>query len=143
MGAMTTWRTDDGDAWKLVRNLVLVRELPRDEHRDSGLYVPATEDAPDWVWGEVLHVGPDCRELIVGDHVLYHRFMGVEVLYDERHPALALKEPEIPVRKLRHDEPPLNVSGGHPAAAVGGSGEEERHLAALRDEVDAETDPLG
>lgn len=112
--------TEPWDAsWKLVRNLVLVVEVPRDETRDSGLYVPATEEAPDWVWGVVMATGPDCREIMEGDCVLYHRFMGTEVEYGERRqPALALREPEIPLRKLRHDEPPISLEE---ARAAGGA----------------------
>lgn len=191
---------------RLVRNLVLVQEAPRDEQRESGLYVPdAGEEPPDLTWGEVLAVGPDCRELQLGDRVLYHRFMGTEVLWGEdRVPALALREQEIFLKELepgryrldciapevpgggiyadleeagraylagtghwdiydtklkRYVNPELEVPCVADAYAewharqqeddgveyVGPKWERgsEAALAAIRDEVDAETDPLG
>lgn len=144
---------------RLLRNLVLVKEDARDEEREGGLYIPdAGETPPDWVWGEVLAAGPDCQEVQLGDHVRFHRFMGAEILYGEdRIPALALRESEIPLKELgeadlraqRKAKRDAEYHAAREAAEAHGTGValnpragEDAALAGLRDEVDAETDPL-
>lgn len=141
---------------QILRDLVVVMEEPRDKERPSGLYVPAIEEPPDIVIGKVLARGPRCREVILGDRVLYHRFMGMEDLVNGRYPVLILREHKIYAYDRAHRERTLQnevarleaLSTGTPVALEGGDEggpprEEGRHLAALRDEAEAEDDPLG
>jgi co-chaperonin GroES (HSP10) len=87
--------------WTPLRNLVVVREEPPEEERESGLQIVRLEDPRgNLVFGEVVLTGPDCQEVEPGDRVIYNRWHGVEVWVGEREPGLALKEHEIVAKEV-------------------------------------------
>jgi chaperonin GroES len=73
---------DPGDKIRLTADRLLVRVPDESERRSKGgLVIPATASPPvkRCVWSEVILVGPDTRNVRIGDQVLFIPQAGLEV----------------------------------------------------------------
>lgn len=72
---------------------ILVKPLPPEEFTESGLFIPASAQAPQNI-GVVAAIGPDVKAITTGDRVVYGRYAGTAVeLEDVEY--VVLKEEDV------------------------------------------------
>lgn len=81
---------------KPLRDLVLIKDDDSHEVSQGGIYIP--EGAREKIYqGVVMEVGPDCKDLKVGDEVVFNKFIGTDITHCEM-PFTILQEQEVLAR---------------------------------------------
>ena len=62
---------------KAVYDKIIIRPFEEVNRTKSGIYVPVNDDNPH-AKGQVVSVGLDCKTVLVGDTVLYHKLSGTD-----------------------------------------------------------------
>jgi len=66
---------------KVIGSKVLVKNVDSVEKTESGIYIPdGVQEKP--AEGEVISIGLDVEEILVGDHVYYGKYSGTEIKPD-------------------------------------------------------------
>lgn len=67
--------------WAMVHNRILIKPNREEDRTPGGIIIPETSRTP-VVWGTVVAIGPDVKEVVPGDHILYGEHSGTSIEHD-------------------------------------------------------------
>lgn len=72
---------------------LIVHPIPPEEVTESGLIIPVQAQSQQNI-GKVLEVGPDAKGFKAGDYILFGRYSGISIEYNEEE-CIVLKRSEV------------------------------------------------